>query len=106
VADVNVEPDEHVQIIRINRPAVRNALNASVALGIAAAIDDANASSEIRVSVITGDADAFSSGTDLKALVEGETTEIEGRGLCGIGCSPPSRGGRSAPASNCCSAVT
>jgi len=77
MADVNVEFDEYVQIIRINRPAVRNALNASVARGIAAAIDVADVWPEIRASVITG-TEAFSSGTHLKSLAEGETTLIEG----------------------------
>ena len=91
MADVNVEFDGYVQIIRINRPALRNALNASVARGVAAAIDAADGSPEIRVSVITGDTEVFSSGTDLNALAEGETALIDGRGLCGIGSAPPSK---------------
>jgi hypothetical protein len=63
---------------------VRNALNAAVARAIADAIDQAQSSDQIRVSVLTGDTDAFSSGTDLRALSDGETAEIDGRGLCGI----------------------
>ena len=91
MADVIVEVDEHVQVIRISRPRVRNALNAAVARGIADAIDQAQSSDQIHVSVLTGDTDAFSSGADLRALSDGETAEIDGRGLCRIAYEPPAK---------------
>ncbi len=91
MTDVIVEVADHVQVIRINRPRVRNALNAAVARLIADAVDQAQSSDEIRVSVLTGDTEAFSSGADLRALAEGETAEIAGRGLCGIAYKRPGK---------------
>jgi enoyl-CoA hydratase len=78
-----------VQIITINRPEARNALNAAVAQGIAAAVDELDASPELRVGVLTGAGGTFSSGMDLKAFLLGETPAIPGRGLGGITEAPP-----------------
>ena len=46
--------DNRVQVIRLNRPHVKNAINAAVARGVAAAIDEAQAADEIRVVILTG----------------------------------------------------
>lgn len=94
---MDVEPDHSVlvdrhglvQVITINRPQVRNALDASVAAGVAAAVDELDASDELRVGIVTGAGGTFSSGMDLKAFLAGETPVIEGRGLAGIAITPP-----------------
>jgi enoyl-CoA hydratase/carnithine racemase len=91
VAEVIVEVDVNVQTIRINQTARTQRPNAAVARRVADAIDQARSSTQIRVSVLTGDADAFSSGTDPRALADDETAEIDGRGLCGIAYEPPAR---------------
>ena len=87
--EVVVERRKAVQVVTINRPRVRNALDAAVARGIAAAVDELDASPELRVGVLTGAGGSFSAGMDLKAFLRGETPEIEGRGLCGITVTPP-----------------
>lgn len=87
--EVLVTSRDGVQIITINRPEARNALNAGVARDVAAAIDELEASDELRVAVLTGAGGTFSSGMDLKAFLRGETPAIEGRGLCGITEAPP-----------------
>jgi enoyl-CoA hydratase len=90
VADeVLVERREGVQVITINRPAAKNALDRAVAEGIAAAVDELDASDDLRVGVLTGAGGTFSAGMDLKAFLRGETPAIEGRGLCGITQAPP-----------------
>src|SRR5215213_3250675 len=90
VADaVLVEQRNGVQVITINRPEAKNALNRAVAEGIAAAVDELDASDELRVGVLTGAGGVFSAGMDLKAWLRGETPAIEGRGLCGISETPP-----------------
>jgi enoyl-CoA hydratase len=90
VADeVLVERRGGVQIITINRPEAKNALDRAVAEGMAAAVDELDSSEELRVGVLTGAGGTFSAGMDLKAFLRGETPMIEGRGLCGITQTPP-----------------
>jgi enoyl-CoA hydratase len=90
VADeVLVERRGAVQIITINRPQARNALDAAVARGIADAVDELDASDDLRAAVLTGAGGFFSAGMDLKAFLRGETPAIPGRGLCGITVTPP-----------------
>jgi len=87
--EVLVERRGAVQVITINRPEARNALDRAVAEGVAAAVDELDASDELRAGVLTGAGGTFSSGMDLKAFLRGETPAIEGRGLCGITRTPP-----------------
>lgn len=87
--EVLVQRRGAVQVITINRPSVKNALDAGVAAGVAAAVDELDESQELRVGVLTGAGDTFSAGMDLKAWLKGETPAIEGRGLCGISITPP-----------------
>jgi enoyl-CoA hydratase len=87
--EVLVERRDGVQVITINRPEAKNALNRAVAEGVAAAVDELDASDELRVGVLTGAGGTFSAGMDLKAFLRGETPALEGRGLCGITRTPP-----------------
>jgi len=87
--EVLVERRGAVQVITINRPDARNALDRAVAEGVAAAVDELDASDELRAGVLTGAGGTFSSGMDLKAFLRGESPAIEGRGLCGITRTPP-----------------
>lgn len=87
--EVLVERDGAVQVITINRPQAKNALNAAVAAGVAAAVDELDASDELRAGVLTGSGGTFSAGLDLKAFLRGESSSLEGRGLCGITMTPP-----------------
>lgn len=89
--DVLVERRGAVQIITINRPAAKNALTAAVAETVAAAVDELDASGELRVGVLTGAGGTFSAGMDLKAFLAGESPSIDGRGLCGITMTPPTK---------------
>ena len=87
--EVLVERRGAVQVITINRPQARNALDAAVARGVADAVDELDASDDLRAGVLTGAGGFFSAGMDLKAFLRGETPAIEGRGLCGITITPP-----------------
>jgi enoyl-CoA hydratase len=73
-----------VLIITINRPDQRNAVNAAVANGIAAALDELDADAGLSVGVLTGAGKGFCAGMDLKAFVAGERSHVEGRGFAGI----------------------
>jgi enoyl-CoA hydratase len=61
-------PAPGVALVRINRPAARNALNLAVRERMAAAFTAANEAPEIRAIVVTGDAAAFAAGADLREL--------------------------------------
>src|SRR3954453_23790502 len=87
--EVLVEQRDGVQVITINRPQAKNALNRAVAERVAAAVDELDASDELRVGVLTGAGGTFSAGMDLKAFLRGETPGIEAGGLCGITQPPP-----------------
>ncbi len=87
--EVLVERRDGVQLITLNRPEAKNALNAGVAAAVAAAVDELDADDDLRVGVLTGAGGTFSAGMDLKAFLRGETPAIEGRGLCGITQTPP-----------------
>lgn len=68
---VRLEIDGNVAIITINRPTARNAVNADVADGIEAAIDEIESNDDIWVSIITGAGPVFCAGADLKAVASG-----------------------------------
>jgi enoyl-CoA hydratase len=73
-----------ILLITINRPDQRNAVNAAVAQGIAAALDELDADAGLSVGVLTGAGKGFCAGMDLKAFVAGERPHVEGRGFAGI----------------------
>jgi enoyl-CoA hydratase len=81
---VLTERRDGVLLITLNRPDARNAVNAALAEGVGAALDELDADDELRVGVLTGAGKGFSSGMDLKAFVAGERPYIEGRGFAGI----------------------
>jgi enoyl-CoA hydratase len=70
--------------ITINRPDQRNAVNAAVAQGIAAALDALDADADLSLGVLTGEGKGFSAGMDLKAFVAGESAWAGDRGFAGI----------------------
>ena len=73
-----------VLLVTLNRPDQRNAVNAAVAGGIAAALDALDSDPELSIGVITGAGKGFCSGMDLKAFVTGESPTVPGRGFAGI----------------------
>lgn len=83
------ERDDGVLVITINRPEARNAVNAAVAEGVAAAVDRLDEADDLRVGVLTGAGGTFCSGMDLKAFLSGELPVLEGRGLAGLTEAPP-----------------
>jgi enoyl-CoA hydratase len=58
-------------VITINRPELRNAVNLAVSQGLAAAVDELDASPDLSVAVLTGSGGNFCAGMDLKAFAAG-----------------------------------
>jgi len=82
--EVLTETRGGVLVVTINRPEAKNAVNAAVASGVAAALDELDANDDLRVGVLTGAGGTFCAGMDLKAFLKGEAPIIEGRGLAGV----------------------
>ncbi len=81
---VLTERRERILVITINRPDQRNAVNAAVASGIAAAMDELDGDPELSLGVLTGAGKGFCAGMDLKAFVAGESPYAGDRGFAGI----------------------
>ncbi|HEY5265575.1 MAG TPA: crotonase/enoyl-CoA hydratase family protein [Acidimicrobiales bacterium] len=74
----------HVELLTINRPEARNAINRATALALSDALDDCESDDDVWVVVLTGAGDkAFSAGMDLKAFATGEFPITE-KGFGGI----------------------
>jgi enoyl-CoA hydratase len=73
-----------VLLIALNRPEVRNAVNAAVAEGIASALDELDADPGLTVGILTGTGGFFCAGMDLGAFVKGESPWFGDRGFAGI----------------------
>jgi enoyl-CoA hydratase len=87
--EVLTEASDGVAVITINRPAARNAVNGAVARGIAAALEEFDANSDVRVLILTGAGGTFSAGMDLKGFLAGDSPSFEDRGFGGIVERPP-----------------
>jgi enoyl-CoA hydratase len=74
----------NVLLITLNRPEVRNAVNAALAAGIAAALEELDAEEALSVGVLTGAGGFFCAGMDLGAFVRGESAWFGDRGFAGI----------------------
>jgi enoyl-CoA hydratase/carnithine racemase len=73
-----------VLLITLNRPEVRNAVNAALAAGVAGALDELDADDELSVGVLNGAGGFFSAGMDLGAFVKGESAWFGDRGFAGL----------------------
>lgn len=90
--NVEIDVEQNVGVLALNRPAVRNAIDLPTAEQIAAALDDFEARPEIRAIVITGRGGFFSAGMDLKALTATNQRPITAtRGAFGIVEKPPAK---------------
>jgi enoyl-CoA hydratase len=73
-----------VLVITLNRPEVRNAVNAALAEGVAKALDELDGDDALSVGILTGAGGFFCAGMDLGAFVKGESPWYGDRGFAGI----------------------
>ena len=78
------ERRDGVLLITINRPEVRNAVNAAVAAGVGHALEELDEDDALSVGVLTGAGGFFCAGMDLGAFVKGEVPWFGDRGFAGI----------------------
>jgi enoyl-CoA hydratase len=81
---VVTERRENVLLITLNRPEVRNAVNAALAEALAGALEELDRDDSLSVGVLTGAGGFFCAGMDLGAFVRGESPWFGDRGFAGI----------------------
>ena len=66
-----------VELLRLNRPAARNAIDGPTSIALGRALEELASDDDVWVVVLTGTGDkAFSAGMDLKAFVSGQAGDI------------------------------
>ncbi len=87
---VKVEVVDRIQVITLNRPQARNAINYETAQELARVLDQMDASDDVVMGVLTGAGNTFCSGMDLKAFaLNGQRPYVDGRGFAGLCEKPP-----------------
>ncbi|AZV80227.1 enoyl-CoA hydratase [Parasedimentitalea marina] len=65
-----VEVQDHVSLIKLNRPDALNALNTELLQELCTAVEEAEANDKVRCIVLTGSEKAFAAGADIKEMSE------------------------------------
>lgn len=65
---ITVDVENHIALIRLNRPDALNALNTQLLRELCQALEDADENEKIRCIVITGSEKAFAAGADIKEM--------------------------------------
>lgn len=73
---INVDVQDHVCLIKLNRPEALNALNQALLTELCDALEEADASDKVRCIVLTGSEKAFAAGADIKEMSEMTFTEV------------------------------
>ncbi|WP_375262878.1 enoyl-CoA hydratase [Palleronia sp.] len=71
-----VETEDHIALIRLNRPDAMNALNAQLLGELAQAVSEAEANEKVRAIIITGSEKAFAAGADIKEMSERSFVDV------------------------------
>jgi enoyl-CoA hydratase len=89
---ISVEYLEGIQIITINRPEAKNAINLDTAAEMSDAFEELDAREDIQIGILTGAGATFSSGMDLKDFARtGKRSVVEGKGFAGLNEAPPKK---------------
>ncbi|RLV50271.1 enoyl-CoA hydratase [Nocardioides mangrovicus] len=75
----DVDHEGRVAVVAIDRPQVRNAMDASTARAVETAVDRVEADPEVWVGILTGGADVFCAGADVRELAAGRAHHIHTR---------------------------
>ncbi len=78
-----VELEDHVTVIRLNRPDALNALNTQLLRELGEALAEAEANERVRCIILTGSEKAFAAGADIKEMSSKSFVEVFGSDLFG-----------------------
>jgi enoyl-CoA hydratase/carnithine racemase len=70
VADVRIDRDGQVGIVRLDRPDARNALSPGLMAELADAVESFDADAEVHCIVLAGSDEVFAAGADIKVMAE------------------------------------
>lgn len=76
MAAIERERIGRVEVLRLNRPEARNAVNGDLAQAMEAALDDLEIDDQVQAVVITGRGNVFCAGADLKLVAQGRGQEL------------------------------
>lgn len=76
MAAIERERIGRVEVLRLNRPEARNAVNGDLAQAMEAALDDLEIDDQVQAVVITGRGNVFCAGADLKVVAQGRGQEL------------------------------
>jgi enoyl-CoA hydratase len=89
---VQIQVTDGIQVMTINRPQARNAIDLDTAQAMAAALDQLDARDDVRIGILTGAGNTFCAGMDLKAFAKtGKRSSVPGRGFAGLNEAPPAK---------------
>jgi enoyl-CoA hydratase len=71
-----VELEDHVMVIRLNRPEALNALNTQLLRELGEALAEAEANEKVRCIILTGSEKAFAAGADIKEMSSKSFVEV------------------------------
>lgn len=71
-----VDVEDHICLIKLNRPDALNALNTQLLDELCTALEEADANDKVRCSVLTGSEKAFAAGADIKEMSEMSFSEV------------------------------
>lgn len=77
-------PEQHVALLRLDRPEHRNALDLDTRRLLADHFRQLAEDDRCRVAVVTGGHDVFAAGADLRMLARASPSEVESLGLAGL----------------------
>ena len=78
-----VEIEDHIALIRLNRPDALNALNSTLLAELGKALKAAEENDKVRVVVLTGSDKAFAAGADIKEMSEKSFVDVFSADLFG-----------------------
>ncbi len=78
-----VEIEDHIALVKLNRPDAMNALNDQLLTELADAMKSAQENDMVRCIVLTGSEKAFAAGADIKMMSEKSYTEVLTKDLFG-----------------------
>ncbi len=71
-----VEIEDHIALIKLNRPDALNALNSTLLGELAKALKSADENDKVRCIVLTGSEKAFAAGADVREMAEKSFVEV------------------------------
>ncbi|WP_171212490.1 enoyl-CoA hydratase [Ruegeria sp. HKCCA5426] len=78
-----VEIEDHVALIKLDRPDALNALNSQLTQELCTALEEADQNDKVRCIIITGSEKAFAAGADIKEMSEMGFVDVYTRNLFG-----------------------